>query len=177
MAEKLDVAIYLQPTSPTEDVSRLLYQGTYDGATASRLGRAAFGWHVDTGTHILRLYAAGLFARFPKWKIIIGHSAEDLPMFLDRVDSIGLRTDDTFNRVSNSNIWVTTSAFFTSRVLQMLRQVTRMDRIMYSVDYPFANYTQGWAFIRELAESGALTKEEMDAFAYGNAEGLLKLTG
>ena len=46
---------------------------------------------------------------------------------------------------------------------------------MYSVDYPFSTNTDGWAFVEKLAQSGVLSDAEMDAFAYKNAERLLKL--
>jgi predicted TIM-barrel fold metal-dependent hydrolase len=175
MAEKLDVPIYLHPAAPSADIASKLYAGNYPAAQAGRLGTNSWGWHVDVGTHVLRLYAAGLFDRFPKLKLIIGHNGEDLPMFIDRIDSTGLRTDTTFDRVWNTNIWTTTSAFFSVRAFQQLRQVTPIERIMYSVDYPFSSMTDGWKFVKQLAESKVLKDNEMDMFAYKNAEGLLKL--
>lgn len=175
MAEKLDVPIYLHPAPPTKDISQKLFSGNYPVAIAGQLGAGSWGWHVDVGTHVLRLYSAGLFDRFPKLKLIIGHNGEDLPMFIDRIDSIGLRNDTTFDQVWNTNIWTTTSGFFTVRTFQQLRQVTPIARIMYSVDYPFSSMTDGWDFIKELAESKVLNNSEMDMFAYKNAEKLLKL--
>lgn len=96
-------------------------------------------------------------------------------MFIDRVDSTGLRNDTTFDEVWNRNIWVTTSGSFTVRAFQQLRQVTRMERIMYSVDYPFSDVLDGWELVQELAKRKVLTNDEMDLFAYKNAEKLLRL--
>jgi predicted TIM-barrel fold metal-dependent hydrolase len=175
MAENLDVPIYLHPAAPTAEISKQLFAGSYPASTAGRLGTNSWGWHVDVGTHVLRLYSAGLFARYPKLKVIIGHNGEDLPMFIDRIDSTGLRNDTTFDKVWNTNIWTTTSAFFTVRAFQQLRQVSPIERIMYSVDYPFSSMTDGWEFIEQLAESKILKDSEMDLFAYKNAERLLKL--
>ncbi|KAH5690267.1 hypothetical protein HBI44_173100 [Parastagonospora nodorum] len=175
MAEKLDVPIYLHPAAPTAELASKLYAGNYPATRAGRLGTNSWGWHVDVGTHVLRLYGAGLFDRFPKLKLIIGHNGEDLPMFIDRIDSTGLRNDTTFDRVWNTNIWTTTSAFFTVRAFQQLRQVTSIERIMYSVDYPFSSMSDGWKFIEQLAENKVLRNDEMDMFAYKNAERLLKL--
>ena len=56
-----------------------------------------------------------------------------------------------------------------------MRQVSPVERIMYSVDYPFSTNTDGWAFVEKLAQSGVLSDAEMDAFAYKTAERLLKL--
>ncbi|KAJ4376880.1 hypothetical protein N0V86_006316 [Didymella sp. IMI 355093] len=175
MAQALDVPLYLHPAAPTAEIAARLFVGNYASAIAGRLGTNSWGWHVDVGTHVLRLYSAGLFDRFPKLKLIIGHNGEGLPMFLDRIDSTGLRNDTTFNAVWEKNIWSTTSAFFTVRQFQQLRQVSPVERIMYSVDYPFSTNTDGWAFVEKLAQSGVLTDGEMEAFAYKNAETLLKL--
>lgn len=175
MAQALDVPLYLHPAAPAADVSAKLFAGYYAPVIAGRLGTNSWGWHVDVGTHVLRLYSAGLFDRFPTLKLIIGHNGEGLPMFLDRIDSTGLRNDTTFNAVWEKNIWSTTSAFFTVRQFQQLRQVSPVERIMYSVDYPFSTNTDGWAFVEKLAQSGVLSDAEMEAFAHGNAERLLKL--
>jgi predicted TIM-barrel fold metal-dependent hydrolase len=175
MAEQLDVPIYLHPAAPSQEISSKLFAGNYPAALAGRLGTTSWGWHVDVGTHVLRLYGAGLFDRFPKLKLIIGHNGEDLPMFIDRIDSTGLRNDTTFDQVWNTNIWTTTSAFFTVRAFQQLRQVSPVERIMYSVDYPFSSMTDGWGFVETLAEARVMSDSEMDMFAYKNAEKLLKL--
>ena len=175
MAEKLDVPIYLHPAAPAANIAKTLFFGNYPTNIAGRLGTNAWGWHVDVGLHILRLFSAGLFERFPKIKLIIGHNGEDLPMFIDRIDSYSLRNGTTFDKVWNTNIWITTSAFFTVRAFQQLRQVTPIERIMFSVDYPFSSMADGLKFIEKLAESNVLQDKEMDLFAHGNAEALLKL--
>ena len=175
MSQELDVPLYLHPAAPTADIASKLFAGNYPAAVAGRLGTNSWGWHVDVGTHVLRLYSAGLFDRFPKLKMIIGHNGEGLPMFIDRIDSTGLRNDTTFGRVWSTNIWSTTSAFFTVRQFDQLRQVSPVERIMYSVDYPFSTNTDGWAFVEKLAQEQVLTDAEMDMFAWKNAETLLKL--
>ncbi|KAF2847251.1 hypothetical protein T440DRAFT_492053 [Plenodomus tracheiphilus IPT5] len=174
-AQKLNVPIYLHPASPTQEIFAKLFAGNYDARAAGQISTGSFGWHIDVGTHVLRLYAAGHFVRFPKLKLIIGHNGEGLPMFIDRIDSTGLRNDTKFDKVWKTNIWTTTSGFFTVRQFQQLRQVSPIERIMYSIDYPLSSATEGWAFIMKLAESKILTKKEMDKFAYRNAEELLKL--
>ena len=175
MAQDLDVPLYLHPAAATADIVSKLFAGNYPAAVAGRLGTNSWGWHVDVGMHVLRLYSAGLFDRFPKLKLVIGHNGEGLPMFIDRIDSTGLRNDTTFNQVWSTNIWSTTSAFFTVRQFEQLRQVSPVERIMYSVDYPFSTNIDGWAFVEKLAQAQVLSDEEMDMFAYKNAEKLLKL--
>ena len=44
-----------------------------------------WGWHSETGVHILRPFASGLFDEYPRLKVIIGHMGEMLPFMLDRI--------------------------------------------------------------------------------------------
>jgi predicted TIM-barrel fold metal-dependent hydrolase len=104
MAQKLDVPIYLHPAAPTAEISKQLFAGNYPASTAGRLGTNSLGWHVDNGLHVLRLYSAGLFDRYPKLKMIIGHNGEDLPMLIDHTDSPGLSNGTTFGKVWNTSI-------------------------------------------------------------------------
>ncbi|KZM27161.1 uncharacterized protein EKO05_0004701 [Ascochyta rabiei] len=175
MAEKLDVPIYLHPTAPTLEMLQTLFVGNYDAQTTDALSSYAWGWHVDVGTHVLRLYSAGLFDRFPKLKLILGHNGENLSGFIDRIDGTDLRSNSTFDRVWNTNIWITTSGFFSVRNFQQLRLVTPIERIMYSVEYPYHSMIDGWEFVQKLVESKVLLGGEIDLFAYKNAETLLKL--
>src|SRR5438105_12889577 len=71
-AQTMDVPIYLHPTLPPKTVEDAYFNGL-PGQLGFLLSSAAWGWHVETGLHCLRLIASGLFDRFPKLKIIIGH--------------------------------------------------------------------------------------------------------
>jgi predicted TIM-barrel fold metal-dependent hydrolase len=66
MAEKLDVPIYLHPAAPAADIASKLYTGDYSAALAGRLGTNSWGWHVDVGTHVLRLYGRGTVRSLPQ---------------------------------------------------------------------------------------------------------------
>lgn len=50
-----------------------------------------------------------------------------------------------------------------------------VDRILYSVDWPYSNNTQGLAFMKKLRSSGLVTKEQFDGIAYGNARSLFSV--
>ncbi len=54
----------------------------------------------------------------------------------------------------------------------LIRAVKR-DRILYSVDYPLEDNMDGNRFLQEVEKSGWLTQEELEMFAYKNAEKLL----
>ncbi|MGN5477167.1 amidohydrolase family protein [Cupriavidus basilensis] len=51
------------------------------------LDGAAWGWGVETASHALRLLFGGVFDRFPRLKIILGHMGEGLPFQRWRFDS------------------------------------------------------------------------------------------
>ena len=77
--------------------------------------------------------------------------------------------------VWNSNIWITTSGMFSLAPFTCLLRQMPVDRILYSVDWPFTNNTQGLAFMKLVRESGLVTEEEFQGIAYKNAEALLKV--
>ncbi|KAF7528375.1 hypothetical protein G7054_g10183 [Neopestalotiopsis clavispora] len=178
-AEELDVPIYIHPTIPLEGVQSSLYDGSYDHEFGVMLGIAGWGWHCDTALSVLRMYGAGLFNTYPKLKIVIGHMGEMLPFMLDRIDEkvsqMAIGQERTFRDVWARNIWVTTSGMFTLPPMACLLQSTAIDRILYSVDYPYSATEQGRDFLELLEHSGTVDKEQLEMIAYKNAEALLKL--
>jgi hypothetical protein len=52
----------------------------YSGFTpvSALLSIAGSGWHIDNGVHYLHLILGGVFDRFPKLQIIVGHHLEIL---------------------------------------------------------------------------------------------------
>ena len=178
MAEKLDVPIYLHPAPAPDAVKRARFEGNYSPVIAQGLMGGNWGWHEYEGLHVVKLYAAGLFRRFPNLKIIIGHMGEMIPMMIDRLE----RSDffrrgglGSFREVWERNIYVTTSGMFSVRTFEMLLKVTPLHHVMYSVDSPFEKSATGWAFIEELAATGTLSGEQLALFVYGNAQRLLKI--
>lgn len=179
-AQELDVPIYIHPTTPLEGVQAALYDGNYDPEVAAILGIAGWGWHCDTALSVLRMYGAGIFWKYPNLKVVVGHMGEMLPYMLDRIDEkvgqIWQKAELSFKEVWAKNIWVTTSGMFTMSPMACLLKSTSIDRIMYSVDYPYSNTEQGEVFMRELRESGLVTEEEYAKIAFKNAERLLKFS-
>ena len=72
-AVELDVPIYIHPMYPAPNLEDH-YKGNFSPAAGIMMSTSGWGWHSETGLHILRLFAAGLFDRHPKLKIVIGHS-------------------------------------------------------------------------------------------------------
>ena len=143
-AESMNVPIYIHPTWPDEAIMNARYEGGLLSRTAQlTMASSGWGWHSDTAIHVLRLFASGVFDRFPKLKIIIGHMGEKIPFMLERVIDISTWWADrkrNFKLVWDENIWLTTSGNWSVDPMACLLRNTRKDRIMYSVDYPFATF-------------------------------------
>jgi predicted TIM-barrel fold metal-dependent hydrolase len=52
---------------------------------------------------------------------------------------------------------------------------TKIERIMYSVNYPFCNDKDGLKFMEELQKSGLLTEEQFEQVTCRNAEKLFNI--
>jgi len=174
-AVALDVPVYLHPAPPPERVFESYFTGLPEGV-GHMLSIAGWGWHAETALHTLRLIASGLFDRFPTLQLMIGHMGEMLPMALART-SLALshvaRLRQPVAAYFQSNIHVTTSGYFTLPPLRCALDVVGIDRMMFSIDYPFSATTVGRKYLTELEET--LTDEELSKLTYRNAEGLLKL--
>ncbi|KAK4108324.1 amidohydrolase 2 [Canariomyces notabilis] len=173
-AEELGVPVYLHPTWPGDDDSATArFRGNFSEAAAVSLGSSGFGWHADTALHVLRLFASGLFDRRPRLKVIIGHMGEMLPFMLQRIEALSRRWGDfqrDFRTVYDENIWITTSGVWSLDPMRCILANTKIDHILYSVDYPFQKNEIGLEWVRELQESGLVGDEQLRAIAYENAE-------
>jgi uncharacterized protein len=170
--ERLDVPLYLHPAPPSAPLRDTLYHGL-PPAVAGRLASGAWGWHAEAGLHVLRLIATGVFDRHPGLRLIVGHCGEMVPFMLDRIDAMlrtgpmALKPSDYFLR----NIWVTTSGLFSLPPVLCTIQVLGVDRVLFSVDYPFGDNAAGRAMLDALP----LAPADKARIAGRNAEHLLRL--
>ncbi|KAL0931435.1 2,3-dihydroxybenzoic acid decarboxylase [Colletotrichum truncatum] len=180
-AQELDVPIYIHPTFASKEESKINFEGPYDAEIAKALSAWGWGWHSRTALHFLRLFAAGTFDRFPKLKIILGHMGEMIPFMLDRIVRSSGKWPPSEDRkrglrdVWDSNVWVTTSGMFSLAPMACLLQEAKMDRIIFSVDYPFSNNAQGREFMEKLKNSGFVNEEQWEGIAWKNVKSLLNL--
>jgi predicted TIM-barrel fold metal-dependent hydrolase len=173
-ADSLNVPIYLHPAPPPYSVNEAYYSGLPD-SFGQMLSIAGWGWHVETGLHVLRLMVSGLFDRLPNLQIIIGHMGENLPFSIERAESVishaPNRLEKSLPDYFRSNINVTTSGYFTESPFYCALDVIGVDRLLFSVDYPFSTNKQG----RNFLDSLALSDEDKQKIAHTNAEILLGL--
>ncbi len=173
-AEALQVPLYLHPTPPPRPVLETYYAGFAPEVTA-QLMRASWGWHIETGIHVLRLILGGAFDRFPNLQLVIGHMGEAIPFMLPRINST-LPTNVTklarpMGAYLRENLHYTFGGFnWTPTFLDLLLEVG-VDRIMFSADYPYASMAWARTFLEQLPVSPA----DKERIAHGNAERLLRM--
>jgi predicted TIM-barrel fold metal-dependent hydrolase len=171
--EELDVPIYLHPTYPPHQVAEV-YFGGLSGPTGRALATAAWGWHAETGLHVLRLAATGVFDRHPKLQVVVGHMGENLPFSLMRADAVLSRANPDSRSVAEvvrEHVHITICGYTTTPPLLCALQVFGADRIMFSSDYPFGDPVQHARFLAEAPISPA----DRDKIGYRNAQHLFRL--
>lgn len=174
-AEALQVPLYLHPTPPPQAVIEAAYVGNYAPEVTVGLATAAWGWHIDTANHVLRLILSGAFDQYPRLQLIIGHLGEGLPFMLPRLE-LALpkevtKLDRAIGAYLRENLHYTVSGFnYLPTFLDLLLQVG-VDRIMFSADYPYASMARARTFLDQLPVSPA----DKERIAHGNAERLLHL--
>ena len=174
-AARLGVPVYLHP-APAPKMVKAAYFSGLPGELGNMLSIAGWGWHAETGLHTLRLIVSGLFDKVPGLQLVIGHMGEGLPYALARSSGIlsgPARLRQTVAEYFKTNIHLTTSGYFTLSPLKCALEVLGIERLMYSVDYPFSPNTHGREFLEKAA--GLLSAEDMEKLAGGNAEKVLKI--
>jgi uncharacterized protein len=172
-AETLGVPIYLHPTRPPHAVIEASFGGLPPIVTYAFSG-PGWGWHVETAVHVIRIILGGVFDRFPKLQIAIGHLGEGLTGMFQRLDVMapamtGLKRPIT--AYLRENLHYSFSGFnYTATFLNLLLEVG-VERIVFSVDHPYQSMPLARAFLDQLPV-GAADKERI---AHGNAEKLLKI--
>ena len=171
-AEALDVPIYLHPAIPHPAVIDTYYKEY--AKDFPMLLRAAWGYTVEAATQAVRMVLSGVFEAHPRLKIILGHLGEGLPFLLWRIDNALARPGQKplqFRDAFRSHFHVTTSGFFSDPALLCSVMEMGVDRILFSVDYPFEANPPGPRWL----ESVPLCDEDKVKIASGNARRLLRL--
>ena len=173
-ATDLDVPIYLHPSEPPASVREAYYTG-FNPAIGIMLATAGWGWHSEAGIHAIRMVLAGVFDRLPNLQIVIGHMGEMIPFMLARFDEmftpLAKHLQHPVTDYFLHNFHITTSGFFTDPPLLLAMQVMGVDRIMFSVDYPFSANENGRAFL----DHASISQADKEKISHLNAERLLRL--
>lgn len=165
-AEALDVPVYLHPREPAA--------GIEDGLMAMTGFTVGWAYAVETGTHLLRMIAAGVFDRFPKLRIVLGHLGEMIPFMLDRIDNrypfeMGVTGAKPLPRKPSDyfrdHVTVATSGMNFNAPMRAAIEVLGADKVMFAADYPMERQDE------EVAKFAALdlTPDERKRIGEDNA--------
>ena len=171
-AQALDVPIYLHPSSLPGPIVDLYFRDYL--ADFPALSSAAWGFTVDTATQAIRMILSGMFETYPGLKIILGHMGESLPFALWRINHGITRPGNkpiAFRELFCQHFYITTSGHFSTPALMCSLMEMGVDRILFSVDYPFVENAPG----TQWAETIPLSAEDREKIFNGNARRLLKL--
>lgn len=170
-AAALDVPLYIHPADPNPAVIKAYY-GDY-AKTHPMFIRAAWGFTFEAGTQAMRLVLSGLFEAHPGVKIILGHLGETIPYTLARIDEALSRDTPmkNFREIFSSQFYVTTSGFFSDPALQCCITEMGIDRIMFSIDWPYASNTAGVNWMKK----SWLNENDKEKILSGNAKRLLRI--
>lgn len=170
-AQKLDVPIYLHPASPSSVMA-----GAY--ADYETLSGPPHGFYAEVSLHVMRLIYSGLFDRYPRLKMILGHMGEGLPFWLPRLDFFWLRTgmerpniEKRPSEYLKRNFTITTSGMFFQPALICSYLALGADNIAFGVDYPPEKNDLAVKFI----EAAPICDSDKEKICHSNAEALLKL--
>jgi 2,3-dihydroxybenzoate decarboxylase len=171
-AQALDVPIYMHPAAPSKAVVEAYYKDYAEDFP--QILSAGWGYTVETATQGLRMVLSGVFDKYPRLKIILGHFGEGLPFLLWRVDSALSRPGNkggSFRKQFSDHFWLTTSGNFSDPALICTVMELGIDRILFSIDWPFVANAPGV----EWAKRVPLCEEDRVKLLGGNAKRLLKL--
>lgn len=175
-AEALDVPLYIHPREPAGAMRAVL--------AGPLTGGAAWAYGVEVGTHLLKLMRAGVFDRFPKLKVVVGHMGEGLPFWLSRLDNRWLEQRVRMTRSGTpipmrrlpsdymrTNVWITSSGMNDLAPLRLSQEVLGVGRVLYATDYPFEDQGATIAAVERMPLSPAVKR----AFFETNATNLFRL--
>jgi 2,3-dihydroxybenzoate decarboxylase len=170
-AQSLDVPLYLHPSSPVKAVADAYYKDYLD--KYPQLLTAAWGYTVETATQGIRMVLSGAFDKYPRLKIILGHLGESLPFSAWRINMCLSRggQPSNFRDTFNEHFWITTSGNFSTPALMCCMMEMGVDRILFSVDYPFVPNPPGTKWMEDLP----LSLEDRTKILSGNAKRLLRM--
>ena len=168
-AQALGVPIYLHPNAFSQPPALVEGMPVLQGA--------AWGWGVETAGHALRLLFGGVFDRFPRLNLLLGHMGEALPYQRWRLDSrfsaypSGIKLARKPSEYIGSNILITTSGVCSAPALLGAIGELGEQAVLFSVDYPYESTAEACTFIEE----APLSDSTRALVCHGNARRLFRM--
>lgn len=172
-AERLNMPLYIHPAVPSKTVVDAYYKMD-DPYAQTVLSSGGWGWHIETGVHVLRLIASGAFDRHPGLKVFVGHLGEGLPFFMQRLynaKDTGKSPKKPYPEYLKENIYYTISGFHDSDLFDFVLKKVGEDHILFSSDYPFNPPKQEV----DIFNGFEMEQQTREKISYKNAERLFHL--
>jgi 5-carboxyvanillate decarboxylase len=166
-AEALDACIYIHPRAASDGLKGPLQDYGMDSAM--------WGYGVEVGTHVVRMMAAGVFDRFPKLKICVGHMGEAIPFWIWRITFMNTRaqavgrapkTQLTMEEYFRRNFVFTTSGVEDPLALDYSIKRMGIDNVLWAIDYPYQPMKPAVDFL----DGAPLSAAELHKLYHENAE-------
>ena len=173
--QDLDVPVYIHPRTPSSAM--------IEPYMAYSLESSLWGFEAEASLHALRLIFSGVFDRFPRLKIILGHMGEGLPFWLSRLDNryAWFKEYDTTGRVRQlqktpseyfkENFLITTSGVTWHPALTLAHTALGADNILFAVDYPFESGKEAVEFM----DTAPIPDADKEKIYHLNAERIFRL--
>jgi 5-carboxyvanillate decarboxylase len=173
-AEALDGCIYIHPRAPSDGMAAPFADYGLDGAL--------WGYGLEVSTHAMRMMLGGVFDRFPKLKICIGHMGEAVHFWRWRIDFMAtaaqrrnrglrkpleLKPSEYFKR----NFVITTSGVEDHLALEYSIRALGSENVLWAIDYPYQPTAPSVAFM----DSAPISDEDKARVYGGNAERVFHL--
>jgi 2,3-dihydroxybenzoate decarboxylase len=167
----LDVPVYIHPADP------FVAPHVLDGYP--EMQGAVWGWSTDNSSHFLRMLFGGIFDRYPRLTVILGHMGETLPYFAWRIDGryalteqgqqhkLAKKPSDYFR----SNLIVTTTGVCQDSALTCALAELGDDRVLFSVDYPYEEAKEASDWI----DRAPIGRQQREKICYRNAQRVLHI--
>ncbi|GAA5942882.1 hypothetical protein JCM1841_000743 [Sporobolomyces salmonicolor] len=169
--EELNRPVYLHPR---------LHRGDFY-KKRPHLAASAHGFKTQLSSHVLAIATAGVFDRFPKLQVCIGHMGEGLVADLWRADhkldrarfpNMAMQKGVLLKDYFRNNIHITSSGHYSTRTMLAAIAELGSDRIMFSIDYP---YEPDLANACNWIDNAPISEVDKMKICRGNAIRLLRL--
>jgi 2,3-dihydroxybenzoate decarboxylase/5-carboxyvanillate decarboxylase len=166
-AEALDRCVYIHPRAPSDGLKGALREYGMDSAM--------WGYGVEVSTHAVRMMVSGVFDRFPKLRICLGHMGEAVHFWMWRLNFMNTRaqkigrspkTQLSMAEYFQRNFVITTSGVEDPLALEYSIKKIGADNIMWAIDYPYQPTEPAVMFM----DSAPLSDEDKAKIYHGNAE-------
>ena len=166
-AESLDRCIYIHPRGASDGLKGPLRDYGMDAAM--------WGYGVEVGTHAVRMMTSGLFDRFPRLKICIGHMGEAVHFWLWRINFMNTRSQGigrspktklTMTEYFQRNFVITTSGHEDPLALEYSIKKLGAANVMWAIDYPYQPTAPAVAFM----DAAPIADAEKALLYHQNAE-------